>query len=139
MSLFYKSKFIFILIIMPVSLALIQLNHDGFTPPIAVPFGISMENALKLQGSVIWVDARPDKLFRASHIPGALNLNRENWDQALAQFFEAYKPGRPVIVYCSPYCSESEEIASRIRDLGLDQILVLQGGFDAPIKAASNL
>jgi rhodanese-related sulfurtransferase len=98
-----------------------------------------VEQAERLQTPIVWIDARPEDAFQMAHIPGALNLNRTNWDQALPRFFEAYAPGRSVIVYCSPDCTESEEIASRIRNLGLDQIRILEGGYEAWKEANPNL
>jgi len=124
-------KYVFMLIAISAIPALGQLFYCGFAPPVDVSFGISAEGAQRLQSPIVWVDARPEDAFRLAHIPGALNLNRTNWDQALPRFFEVYAPGRFVIVYCSPDCAESEEIASKIRSLGFDQILVLEGGYDA--------
>lgn len=108
-----------------------QLIHDGFAPPTHIPFGITVEDIQRLPTHIVWVDARPDDMFRSAHIPGALNLNRSNWDQALPQLFAAYQPGNSIVVYCSPDCTESEEIAAKIRDLGFDQPLVLEGGFES--------
>ena len=119
--------------------ALAQLFYCGFSPPVDIPFGIRVEEAQRLQTPIVWVDARPEDAFQLAHIPGALNLNRTNWDQALPRFFEAYASGCSVIVYCSPDCSESEEIASRIRNLGFDHILVLEGGYEAWKQAKPNL
>jgi rhodanese-related sulfurtransferase len=119
--------------------ALAQLYYCGFSPPVDIPFGIRVEQAERLQTPIVWIDARPEDAFQMAHIPGALNLNRTNWDQALPRFFEAYAPGRSVIVYCSPDCTESEEIASRIRNLGLDQIRILEGGYEAWKEANPNL
>jgi rhodanese-related sulfurtransferase len=115
--------------------AAIQLGIDGFTAPVSIPFGITVEEASKEPNPIVWVDARPDDLYKMGHIPGALNLNRTNWDKALSQLFEFYAPGKEVIVYCSAGCSESEEIANQIRNLGLEPVLVLEGGFDAWQKA----
>ncbi len=124
-------KRIFMLIAISAVPALAQLFYHGFSPPVDIPFGIRVEEVQRLQTPIVWIDARPEGAFQMAHIPGALNLNRTHWDQALPSFFEAYAPGRSVIVYCSPDCSESEEIASRIRNLGFDQILILEGGYDA--------
>jgi rhodanese-related sulfurtransferase len=93
---------------------------------------------LKEPNPIVWVDARPDDLYKMGHIPGALNLNRTNWDKALSQLFGLYAPGKEVIVYCSAGCSESEEIANQIRNLGLEPVLFLEGGFDAWQKANPN-
>jgi rhodanese-related sulfurtransferase len=115
--------------------AAIQLGFDGFTVPVSMPFGVTLEEALKEPNPVVWVDARPEDMFKTGHIPGALNLNRTNWGKSLSQLFGCYAPGKEVIVYCSAGCAESEEIAKQIRNLGLEPVLVLVGGFDAWQKA----
>ena len=119
--------------------AFAQLYWNGFEPPAAVPFGISVEEVKTHSEPIVWVDARENDLFDAGHVPGALNLNQSNWDQALPNLFAAYAPGKSIIVYCSPDCIASEEIAAKIRELGLEQVFVLEGGFDAWKKANGNL
>jgi rhodanese-related sulfurtransferase len=111
--------------------ALFQLAHDGWQPPIAIPFGVNLDEVRKESAPIVWIDARPLEAFQAGHIPGALGLNRDNWDTALPRLFELYSPGRVVIVYCSTGCTESEEIGNRIRNLGLEPVEVLEGGFEA--------
>jgi len=108
-----------------------QLAFGGFSPPIHVPFGIEADDVQNRPEPIVWVDARSEDLFGTDHIPSALNLNQTNWNQALPRLFEAYQPGKTVIVYCSSGCSASEEIASKIRDLGIEPVLVLEGGFEA--------
>jgi rhodanese-related sulfurtransferase len=97
----------------------------------AIPFGVTMDGIQKELAPIVWIDARPQDAFQAGHIPGALDLNRDNWDAALPRLFEVYSPGKVVIVYCSTGCTESEEIADRIRNLGLEPVKVLKGGFEA--------
>jgi rhodanese-related sulfurtransferase len=133
----HKRTGILLLIALACIPALIQLRFDGFTAQVSVsiPFGVTVEEALKAPNPVVWVDARPEDMFKIGHIPGALNLNRTNWGKSLSQLFGFYAPGKEIIVYCSAGCSESEEIANQIRNLGLDPVLVLEGGFDAWQKA----
>jgi rhodanese-related sulfurtransferase len=110
--------------------ALFQLALDGWEPPIAIPFGVTVDEARKEPAPIVWIDARPEDAFQAGHIPGALDLNRDNWEATLPNLFELYRPGKVVIVYCSTGCTESEEIADRIRSLGLEPVEVLEGGFE---------
>ena len=107
-----------------------QLALDGWEAPIAIPFGVTVDEAGKNPAPIVWIDARPQDAFEAGHIPGALDLNRDNWKAALPSLFELYSPGKVVIVYCSTGCTESEEIADRIRSLGLEPVEVLEGGFE---------
>jgi rhodanese-related sulfurtransferase len=111
--------------------ALVQMAFDGWKPPIAIPFGITVDGLRKELAPIVWIDARPEDAFQAGHIPGALDLNRDNWEAALPHLFELYSPGKIVIVYCSTGCTASQEIADRIRNLGFEQVKVLEGGFEA--------
>jgi rhodanese-related sulfurtransferase len=120
-----------IIVALAFAFALVQLSLCGFAPPAKVPFGVEADDIEKLSRPIGWIDARPTESFNAGHIPSALNLNQTNWDEALPKVFETFQPGNTIVVYCSPDCSESEEIASRIRNLGFNQVFVLEGGFEA--------
>jgi rhodanese-related sulfurtransferase len=131
MNLVHFAKYAILLLVIACIPTVAQLKFDGFAPPTAIPFGITITEVLKLPNPILWVDARPEDLFERDHIPKALNLNETNWDRALPQLFSAYQPSRTIIVYCSSGCSESEMIAAKIRTLGFENVLVLEGGFDA--------
>jgi rhodanese-related sulfurtransferase len=128
-----KKMLFYLMILSGISVlpAILLLARDGFNVPISIPFGITPRQELAQSVTVLWIDARPDVSFKSEHIPGAINLNRENWDTALAGLFKSYSPGAEIVVYCSSGCSESQEIADRIRNLGFDPVLVLEGGFEA--------
>lgn len=79
----------------------------------------------------LWIDARPEAEYVRGHVPGALNLNDNNWDKALAQVFATWQPPRPVLVYCSVGCSSAADVAGRLAALGLEPIKVYEGGFEA--------
>ncbi len=111
--------------------AIAQLAMHGLSAPGKIPFGIFAEEITQRKESIVWVDARKEEVFKQEHIPGAVNLNRYNWDQSLQSLYEKFEPGKTIVVYCSPDCTESEEIASRIRELGIDPVLVLEGGYQA--------
>jgi rhodanese-related sulfurtransferase len=111
--------------------AFVELARDGWQPPISIPFGVTVDETRKGSTPIVWIDARPPDAFRATHIPGALNLNRDNWETALPRLFELYSPGKSIVVYCSTGCAESQEIADRIRSIGLEPVQVLEGGFEA--------
>jgi rhodanese-related sulfurtransferase len=111
--------------------AVAQLTRHGWqVPATASPFIISVAE-LGGKESIVWVDAREDNLFHERHVPGAVNLNSKNWEQKLVQLFETFELGKTVVVYCSAGCQESEHIAIRIRELGIEPVLVLEGGFEA--------
>jgi rhodanese-related sulfurtransferase len=86
--------------------------------------------------NVIWVDARPDEEFARDHVPGALSLNEDRWNELLPQFLAAWSPGKRVVVYCSAEsCDLAREVAERLRkEAQISDVFVLEGGWEAWIK-----
>ncbi len=80
---------------------------------------------------VLWVDARSRDDYEEAHVPGALLLNEDAWDDLLFDFFDRWHPGRKVVVYCgSRGCRASHQVAERLREeTGDDEIYVLHGGW----------
>src|SRR5438093_10718882 len=97
---------------------------------------VTVDQARTLGGNVIWVDARPDEEFARDHVPGALSLNEDRWNELLPQFLAAWSPGRKIVVYCSSLsCNASREIARRLRkEAQLPDVFVLEGGWEAWLK-----
>jgi rhodanese-related sulfurtransferase len=86
--------------------------------------------------NAIWVDARPDADFERDHVPGALPLNEDRWNELLPQFLAAWSPEKQVIVYCSSQsCALSHDVARRLRnEAQLKNVFVLGGGWEAWLK-----
>ena len=86
--------------------------------------------------NAIWVDARPDEEFVHDHVPGALSLNEDRWNELLPEFLATWSPGKKVIVYCSSLsCNASREVARRLRkEAQLPDVFVLEGGWEAWLK-----
>jgi len=81
--------------------------------------------------NIVWVDARSQIDYDKEHVTGAVLLNEDRWDALLGRVFEIWKPEKPIVVYCSPGCQASEKVAQRLRDLGLEPVYFLKGGYDA--------
>ena len=83
--------------------------------------------------NVLWVDARPAEDFQREHIPRAVSLNEDRWDESLPAFLETWSPDKRVVVYCSSEgCGASREVARRLRDeAGLKNVFVLTGGWES--------
>ena len=94
---------------------------------------VRLEQARDWGDSVIWVDARPDEQFASGHIPLAVQLNQDRWDELFPQFLEKWSPDKRVVVYCSTLsCALSHEVAHRLRTQGgLPEVYVLNGGWEA--------
>lgn len=82
--------------------------------------------------SVLWVDARPDAQFSAGHIPNAIQLNEDRWDELLPQLLGVWSPEKRVVIYCSSEsCAASHHVAERLREnAGLQNVYVLHGGWE---------
>ena len=97
---------------------------------------VSVDQARAWGGNVIWVDARPDAEFVRDHVPGALSLNEDRWNELLPQFLAAWSPGKKVVVYCSTEsCDLAREAAERLRkEAQIPEVFVLEGGWEAWLK-----
>ncbi|HJT80244.1 MAG TPA: rhodanese-like domain-containing protein [Chthoniobacterales bacterium] len=83
-------------------------------------------------GTVIWVDARPDDEYQADHIPDAISLNEDRWNELLPQFLGQWSPDKKVVVYCSTKsCNLAGDVARRLREEAqMPQVYVLEGGWE---------
>ncbi|PYI45694.1 MAG: hypothetical protein DMF11_11140 [Verrucomicrobia bacterium] len=97
---------------------------------------VSVDQARSWGGNVIWVDARPDDEFARDHVPGALSLNEDRWNELLPQFLAAWSPGKKVVVYCSAQsCDLAREVTERLRkEAQVPDVFVLEGGWEAWVK-----
>jgi len=86
--------------------------------------------------NTIWVDARPDEEFAHDHVPGAILLNEDHWNELLPQFLQKWSPEKKVVVYCSSQsCNASREVARRLREEAqLKNVFVLEGGWEEWLK-----
>jgi rhodanese-related sulfurtransferase len=94
---------------------------------------VNLDQAQSWGANAIWIDARPDNEFEQDHVPGAIPLNEDRWDELLPVFLAQWSPNKKVVVYCSSQsCNASREVARRLRDeAGLKDVFVLQGGWEA--------
>ncbi len=97
---------------------------------------VTVEQARELGGTAIWIDARPEDEFANDHVPGAISLNEDRWNELLPQFLAVWTPEKKIIVYCSSLsCNASREVAHRLRkEAQLSDVFVLEGGWEAWLK-----
>jgi len=97
---------------------------------------VNVDQARAWGQNAIWIDARPDEEFAHDHVPGALSLNEDRWNELLPQFLAAWSLGKKVVVYCSSLsCNASREVARRLRkEAQLPDVFVLEGGWEAWLK-----
>jgi rhodanese-related sulfurtransferase len=96
---------------------------------------VSVEVAQGWGANALWVDARPAEEFERDHIPGAVSLGQDHWNESLSQFLEKqWSPEKKIIVYCSAAsCNLAEDVARRLRDESKlpNEIRILKGGWEA--------
>jgi len=110
-----------------------KISWQSSIPPSEL---VTVDQARTWGDNAIWVDARPDEQFARDHVPGALSLNEDRWNELLPQFLAAWSPEKKVIVYCSSLsCNASREVARRLRkEAQLPDVFVLEGGWEAWLK-----
>jgi rhodanese-related sulfurtransferase len=105
-----------------------------------VPSGesVTVAQARAWGADAIWVDARPEEEFARDHVPGAILLNEDHWNDLLPHFLgEKWSPDKKIVVYCSTKsCNLAREVARRLREeVKLpNDIRVLDGGWEEWLK-----
>lgn len=76
------------------------------------------------EGDVVVLDVRPEREYRAGHIPGARSLPLE----ALERRLDELPDDQEIVAYCrGPYCVFSDEAVRRLRARGYE-VTRLEGG-----------
>jgi len=77
------------------------------------------------------LDARAAAAYRAGHIPGALSLPLEKFAATFAELEPRLRESRLLVLYCSDRnCGDSSELARRLWDKGLKNLLLYKGGME---------
>ena len=108
--------------------------------PISASEVVTVDLAESWGENAIWIDARPDEEFARAHVPGAISLNEDRWNELLPQFLQVWSPEKKIVVYCSVQsCNAAKEVATRLREEAKlpNDIRVLQGGWEEWKKATS--
>jgi rhodanese-related sulfurtransferase len=132
-SLVCQSLILFALAFLPgIGQAIYFRDKVSWQSPVPASEMVTVARARAWGGNAIWVDARPDVEFEREHVPGAVLLNEDRWNELLPQFLATWSPGKRVVVYCSSQsCNASREVARRLRDEAqLKNVFVLQGGWE---------
>ena len=111
-------------------------NKVSWQSPIPASELVTVEQTQSWGDNVIWVDARPSEEFDRDHIPDAISLNEDRWNELLPQFLAVWSPGKKIVVYCSAQsCDLAREVAERLRrEAQLPDVFVLEGGWEAWLK-----
>ncbi|MDY0221068.1 MAG: rhodanese-like domain-containing protein [Desulfobacterium sp.] len=76
------------------------------------------------------VDVRSNSQFDAGHLPGAVSLPIEAFDQMIGDFFVEYPLDTCLVVYCAGReCLDSHRLAHSLKTFGFFDIRIFSGGF----------
>jgi len=94
---------------------------------------LTIDDVSRLSTPIRWIDARSKAAYEAGHIPAALLLNEDSWEQLLPDLIASYAPDMTLVVYCdSNQCDASKQVARRLREeIGLHNVFTLEGGWQA--------
>jgi rhodanese-related sulfurtransferase len=132
-SLVRQALILFALAFLPgIGQAIYFRDNVSWQSPVPASEMVTVAQTRAWGGNAIWVDARPDLEFEREHVPGAVLLNEDRWNELLPQFLATWSPEKRVVVYCSSQsCNASREVARRLRDEAqLKNVFVLQGGWE---------
>ncbi len=85
------------------------------------------------QGQALIIDARPSQDYQELHIPGAVNLPPDKWnDLDRLPLVAGWDRQQSLVVYCSQEsCDDALKLGRRLQALGFAKILAFTGGFRA--------
>lgn len=110
--------------------SVLAIQQAASAVPHAIPrLRLDEFRARHAAGSVLVVDVRDEVVFRAGHIPGAINVPLAEIDRR-AEEVRTRAGERPIVTYCS--CPSEQSAASAavaLSKLGISKISVLVGGY----------
>ena len=98
-----------------------------------MPDEMTLAEARSERSPLLWIDARSDGDFVRAHVPGALPLNEDRWDEQIEAVVLRWRPGMRVVVYCSSTgCQASRRVADLLRQqYQFGDVWVLRSGWEA--------
>ena len=117
--------------------ALYLRNQVSWHAPAIGPDEVTLQQAQGWGDGVLWIDARPAEQFDREHVPNAVLLNEDRWDELLPQMLEKWSPDKRIVVYCSSLsCAASHDVARRLREEAqLPNVFVLHGGWETWLES----
>ena len=100
---------------------------------------MSIEQARQVfsQKKAIFADARSFGAYSQGHIPGAIHLAPDAFDEWSQMMIEQYPPDQMMITYCDgPRCSLARQLAEKLTWLGFENVYHIKDGW-GQWKAAS--
>lgn len=117
-----------------------RLNHAveslgvGKPLPVAKEGDVSLEEMQTISAgrAALILDARPEVFYRGGHIPSALSLPRDDFENGYRGLASVLEPHRDdvLIVYCAGSdCHDSQMVGDALRRLGYAHVRIFRGGW----------
>ena len=86
------------------------------------------EAKTRLERGALFLDARDAPFYEMAHIPGALNLPEEHFDEAFARLEPRLRSSLDVVVYCSGFgCDASHIVARKLKERSIPAAILHEG------------
>jgi rhodanese-related sulfurtransferase len=117
--------------------------HVVESPTIPLPRGVEGLDFAEVRtafeaGSALFLDARPTGDYAEGHIPGALSLPPDEFEQRFVELIDSITEAPALIIYCSgEECSDSIALAERLLETRDTGIYVFEAGWRAWRRAGA--
>jgi rhodanese-related sulfurtransferase len=119
--------------------------RQGLAPATAVPLpkGISSITIIEAKTALdnhlaLFLDSRPPDQYAEGHIPGALSLPADTFDDAFPDLADKIEASPFLIIYCEgAECSDAIHVAERLTEYGFLGTRVMMDGFRAWVDAGN--
>ena len=110
-----------------------RLGHPSHSP-IALEGDVSLDEMREISATraVLILDARPEVFYRLGHIPSAINLPRDDFENQYRAVEWVLRSSRDkvVVVYCSgSECQDSRMVGDALARLGYSHVRLFRGGW----------
>lgn len=98
---------------------------------------LTMEDAFSLwkSGEAIFIDTRESDEYTEGHIPGAINLPFEEWDDYWDEVSAHITPESKIVTYCGGFdCELSVDVARELKVLGYPSTYIFFSGYNKWLK-----
>jgi rhodanese-related sulfurtransferase len=104
----------------------------GTMAPQDGPISLSDFRVLVETKTGIILDARPEIFYRLGHVPGAVSLPRDDFENAYGKLNALLShQDQQLAVYCSgSSCEDSDLVRTALHKLGYTHVLLFKGGWD---------
>lgn len=119
---------------------LIETRSMEQQPPVELSEMLSLEefaDFVETKHGIV-LDARPEIFHRLGHVPGALNLPRDDFENAYPSVRGQLEANfsQPIVIYCaSSTCEDAELVKKALTALGFTRLMIFQGGWAGWEKA----